>query len=260
MSPSMPIRADDIDRILAETFIERVEHHEVLGSTNDRGKQCALGDECAGPLLILAERQTAGRGRGSRRWWSGEGSLPLSVVLPPEWFGTANGRRPLVALAVAVAVADTVAPLAEPHATGIHWPNDVLVAGRKVAGILIEVVRTGHRVIGIGLNTNNRLDTAPPELRQKATTLRDLTGKSCDHAALLVELLRRLEAQMRLARVAPAQVAEQADAHCLHRGQVLSVRRGTRRVCGRYAGIGTDGALLLDTPKGREEIYSGTLR
>ena len=154
----------DRDRLLRETFLARVEHHRSLRSTNDRAKQCAAGRCGPLPLLIVADSQTAGRGRGRNRWWTGEGSLAFSLLVDVRPWAMDRNREPMIALAAGIATVEAVKPLLPLHTVGIHWPNDVFVAGRKLAGILIEAPSPGIRVIGIGINTNTSLSEAPPDL------------------------------------------------------------------------------------------------
>jgi len=145
----------DVPHILAHTFVARVEYYPSIPSTNDRAKQCAAQDRGELPLLVVADQQTAGRGRGTRRWWTGRGSLAFSLLLDAATLDADRGRPPLVALAAALAIVDTVAPLVPAHGVGIRWPNDVYAAGGKLAGILVEVLPDRQHVVGIGLNTNN---------------------------------------------------------------------------------------------------------
>lgn len=163
-------------------------------------------------------------------------------------------------MAAAVAVVETVAPLLRRRKVGIHWPNDVYAGGRKLAGILVEVLPGGMHVIGVGVNTNNSVHEAPEDLRHSAVTLRDLTKKRHHHTAILAALLGRLESLLIELGSSPQDVAARADGLCLQRGQLLSVERGRRLTRGRCAGIAPDGALLLDTPAGRKAFSSGIVR
>lgn len=152
----------DVDRVVRETFVARAEYHPTLTSTNDRATRCATEAPGELPLLVVADEQTAGRGRGADRWWTGRGSLAFSLLL--EMHQRAVDRRsgaPLAALAAAVAIVETVTPLLRPRPVGIHWPNDVWAGGRKLAGVLVEVLPDRRHVIGIGLNTNNSSVDAP---------------------------------------------------------------------------------------------------
>lgn len=250
----------DVDRIVQQTFIARAEHHRCLGSTSDRARECATGAVEDLPLLIVADQQTAGRGRGRNRWWTGRGSLAFSLLLDDGQLGIDAGGRPLTALAAAVAVVRTVAPLLPSHRTGIHWPNDVIAEGRKLAGVLVEGLPKGRQVIGIGLNTNSSLADAPPELQALATTLLELTGRQHDQTTILLTLLKHLEDSLcQLAR-APREIGILAHELCLQRGKTLTIQLGRQSISGVCAGIAPEGALLLDTPEGRRKLFSGVLR
>jgi BirA family biotin operon repressor/biotin-[acetyl-CoA-carboxylase] ligase len=176
--------------------------------------------------------------------------------LPPP----GEGRAPVVALAAAVAVADTLAPLLPDHQVGLHWPNDVLIGQQKLAGILIEVLADGRHVVGIGINTNNTLADAPPPLRQQAATLFDLTGRRHDQTGILIALVQRLERNFAALASDCPQITARADALCLQHGRTLSVQQGRRTVTGVCRGIAPDGALRLETVEGQERLYSGVLR
>jgi len=248
----------DVDRVLEETFLAGAEFHDSLASTNDRAAECARIDAVELPLLVVAAQQTAGRGRGSNRWWTGRGSLAISLVLEDRQIaGGGHDRSPLVALAAALAVVDTVAPLVPSETVGLHWPNDVMAAGRKLAGVLVEVLPNRRHVIGIGVNTNNALDDAPPELRHTVATLRELSGKTHDPTALLIELLRQLETVLGRLVSEPEQLGIRANSLCLQHGRTLTLQQGDRRITARCAGIAPDGALLLEMPEGRRPFYSG---
>jgi BirA family biotin operon repressor/biotin-[acetyl-CoA-carboxylase] ligase len=156
-------------------------------STNDLAGHAAASTANEG-LVILAEEQTAGRGRRGRQWVApASSSLLMSVLLfPPENLAEAGWLTALGAVAVAEVVAAW---------TGldvrIKWPNDVRVAGRKIAGILVE--RGDGAVIGVGLNANASLDDFPEELHGTATSLRILLGGPVDRSELARALIRRLD-------------------------------------------------------------------
>jgi BirA family biotin operon repressor/biotin-[acetyl-CoA-carboxylase] ligase len=244
--------------ILQETFVARIEHHATIGSTNDRAAQAVANGAGELPLLVVADEQTAGRGRGGNRWWTGTGSLAMSLVIAAP---SMQNRSPIAALATAVAVVETVAPLLPDRRVGLHWPNDVLVDERKLAGILIEVLADGRHIVGIGVNTNNSLAAAPPQLQQRAATLRDFTGRTHDQTLFVIDLLRRLERGYADIASAPEAVAAQANALCLQHGRTLTVQLGDGQVViGQCRGIAADGALLLDTSAGEKIVYSGVLQ
>ncbi len=281
----------DAVRVMRETSIARVEYHPTLDSTNDRAAQCAAQGAIDLPLLVVADRQTAGRGRGGNRWWSAAGSLTFSLLIDAETVAAGESRSPLLALAAAVAVVDGVAALLSTHQVGIHWPNDVCVrigqsqggadipvcrndqahrgrqeclphppdSDRKLAGILVEVLPDRQHVIGIGLNVNSRLADAPAELQDTAATLRDLSGREHDRTGVLIDLLHRLDATFSQLREDPREVAGRADSLCLQRGRSLTLRWTSRTIAGVCRGIAADGAIMLETPGGVETFLSGNV-
>jgi BirA family transcriptional regulator, biotin operon repressor / biotin---[acetyl-CoA-carboxylase] ligase len=257
----------DAVRLMRETFIARVEHHPVVDSTNARAAQCAAQGAKELPLLVVADEQTAGRGRGGNRWWTGSGSLAFSLLVDANTVAADASRSPLVALAAAVAVVDAVGPLLPNRQVGICWPNDVCVRvaandaadERKLAGILVEVLPDRRHVIGIGLNVNDTAADAPAKLRKTVATLRDQSGKEHDRTRLLVDLLRCLERQFSQLCEDSEAVATRADSLCLQRGRTLTLKWNSRTVTGLCRGIAADGAIVLETPAGVERLVSGSV-
>ena len=181
------------------------------------------------------------------------------MLIDPSNVAADAGRRPLVSLASAVAVVEAVAPHLPDRTLGIHWPNDVMADGRKLAGILIEVLPDGRHVIGIGLNTNNTAADAPKELQTTVATLRDLTGRKVDETTVLIEVLRRLDQQFAGLRDDAQSIVARANELCLQRDQTLTINWGNRKTTGRCQGIAPDGALLLETPTGVETFLAGVI-
>ncbi len=212
------------------------------------------------PLLIVADRQTAGRGRGENRWWTGAGSLAFSLVFDPESFHLERPARPARSLAAGVALIDAVAPLAPGERLGLHWPNDVFVDGKKLAGILIDVLPSGRHILGIGINTNNSLAGTPEEVRRRAVSLGELCGRTIDHTLLLCDFCGQLRAALRMCEQDPPDLGRRFQELCLQIGSQLTVDSGSVQTCGRCLGIQGDGALLLETDQGIARIYSGALR
>jgi BirA family biotin operon repressor/biotin-[acetyl-CoA-carboxylase] ligase len=250
----------DLTRLLAETFLATAEQHAEIGSTNDRARELGSLPATDLPCLISADRQIAGRGRGSNRWWTGEGSLAFSLLLDAATLGIRREYSGLVSLAAAAAIVKTVQPRVPEHLVGLHWPNDVYVARRKLAGILVESLPNGRLVVGIGLNTNNSLESAPPEVRDGAVALCDLTGGLHDRGQLLIDLVNQLREELAAVAEQPDTIGQQADAFCLQRGDWLMLDTGQEVVEGRCYGIEADGALLLQTATGSRKFYAGALR
>lgn len=262
MSASSKRRAPgaDFGQILTERLAVRVEHHEWLESTNDRAKQLARQGETRLPLLIVANHQSAGRGRDGKSWWTGDGNLAFTLLAGIDHWGTDRGQLPITALAAGVALVEALAPRLAPRAVGLEWPNDVCVERRKLAGILVEVPAAKRLVVGIGVNTNSRLRNAPAELQERIATLVDLTGTYHDNVELLLAWLRRWKHWFGCLPQQAALVAREADRLCLQRGRVLQLRQGGEVHVGTCRGISPDGGLILETARGTQNYYSGTLQ
>jgi BirA family transcriptional regulator, biotin operon repressor / biotin---[acetyl-CoA-carboxylase] ligase len=180
------------DSLAPEAMIPRLRGrlgrpYEHVAST--ASTQLLLTQDAPEGALVVAEEQTAGRGRLGRPWFAPAGtSLLCSLQLRPE---APTERLPELTGVAARACAETIAALTglEP---ALKFPNDVLVGGRKVAGILAEA-RDGRVVLGIGINVNVPADELPSDVDRPATSLLAETGRELDRAELLAELLERLE-------------------------------------------------------------------
>ena len=180
------------DSLAPEAMVPRLrgrfgQPYEHVGSTPST--QLLLAPDAPEGALVVAEEQTAGRGRLGRNWFAPAGtSLLCSLQLRPD---TPTERLPELTGVAARACADAIAALTglEP---ALKFPNDVLVGGRKVAGILAEA-RDGRVVLGVGINVNLPADELPEDVDRPATSLLVETGRELDRAELLAELLERLE-------------------------------------------------------------------
>jgi BirA family biotin operon repressor/biotin-[acetyl-CoA-carboxylase] ligase len=251
----------DVERLRAAGIAARVEYYETISSTHDRAHEVARSTDAGPlPLLIVAEQQTAGRGRGANRWWTGGGSLAFSLLFDPADWVLSNQPLPERSLAVGAAIVDTIRPLLQGRNVGLHWPNDVFVEDKKLAGILLDVLAGGRHVLGIGLNVNNALADAPDEVRARATSLCELAGTMHDRTELLAQLLRNIELAVRDSAADPQAYGRRFQDLCLQVGKELTIEAGERRATGRCAGIAPDGALLLENGGRYERFYSGVLR
>lgn len=221
-----------------------------VGSTNDEAARLADGGASEG-TVIWAREQTGGRGRRGRRWTSPAGNLYCSTVLRPDCPAPRAAELGFVA---ALAVADIVPT---ERTVRVKWPNDVLVDGGKVAGILPESAigqdgKAQHVVMGIGVNVG----FAPtlPEMRYPAAMLGGTVEGVLER--LTAALAERL-GQWRRAGFEAIRSAWLARAGPI--GLDVDVKLGEELVRGRFAGIDGDGALLLETPTGRRKIVAGEL-
>jgi BirA family biotin operon repressor/biotin-[acetyl-CoA-carboxylase] ligase len=237
-------------------------HRDELDSTNALAAALAREGAPEG-TAVVAEMQTAGRGRLGRSWCSPPGrNLYLSLVLRPPLPPTAV---PQITLMAAVSVVRAVEELSS-EPPGIKWPNDVQLGGRKVSGILTELEAEAERVrfvvLGIGVNLNMTKEDLPRDLRETATSLRMASGRPVDRGRftgrLLSHLARDYETFLR-SGFGPLRPEYE-------RSHVLAGRRvqvsGASSVSGTVRGVAADGALLVDTGKRVERVVAGevTLR
>jgi BirA family biotin operon repressor/biotin-[acetyl-CoA-carboxylase] ligase len=285
----------DAEQVRAATFVRHVELHEVLGSTNDRAADLARDAGIERPALVAARLQTAGRGRGRNIWWATDGALTFSLLLDGATTGIEPNDWPKLSIAAAVAACDAFgaglservgapsrmvesgrytvpiglgdAPtgLIKPSEFQIKWPNDVLLGGRKVCGILIESPGgpgpgKNCLILGIGVNVNNSWRDAPEKVKCNATALCDVIGRKFDLQHVLIDLLNSLSF-----RIHQLRSRDRALVHDLQRLDYLAGRRVVlecegRRISGSCREIAGDGALVMDTSSGRQRFYSGSIQ
>ena len=258
--PLPKLTHETIEKGLATSFIgTRLYLHEELGSTNTAAMELVKGGAEEG-TVVVAETQTEGRGRMGRAWHSPKGlNLYFSLVLRPSkpirdvvWLG----------LAAAVAVAKTIEQHADLPAR-VKWPNDVLVNGRKVAGLLLEQGVQGEKteflILGIGINLNMREEDFPAELRATATSLRIQGGKIFDRVRFFQELLAALETWYVIFLQSSYQEIRKNYLGLLDLlRQPVKIQLGEKCLEGTVSGLALDGALLLSQFDGKEiSIHTG---
>lgn len=226
-----------------------VHHFETLDSTNNYAKELAAREAPEG-TVVIAETQTGGRGRLGRDWNSPPGAgLYVSVVLRPM---LPPMELPQITLTTAVAVVRAVRRVTE-VSPGIKWPNDLLINGKKLGGILTEMEtesdRIRHVVIGLGLNVNN-LDF-PAELKKIATSLAQALGGTFSRVELLKAWLEEFEDLYELfLNQGFADVLSEWKRYAVTLGRPVTVRQGSKAISGQAVDVAPDGALLLQIPGG----------
>ncbi len=226
-----------------------IHHFETLPSTNDLAKELGAANAPEG-TLVVAEGQSRGRGRLGREWDSPPGAgLYVSILLRPPLPPTDMAQITLTAAVAVVRALKRAAGVAP----GIKWPNDLILAGRKLGGILTEMETESdqirHLVVGLGLNVNN--GEFPAELAHLATSLALATGRTFSRLKILQAWLEELEDlyQRFLAREFAAILEEWKD-YTVTLGQTVRVRQGPVEICGQALEVAGDGALLVQTLAG----------
>lgn len=223
----------------------------MVPSTNDWAKRLA-SQKVPDGTVVVAEVQTVGRGRLGREWFSPKGGLWFSVVLRPK---TEAAEAAKFVFAASLAVADALGEFCGLHAE-TKWPNDVLVGGKKICGILTEINSSGknvnYAVIGVGLNANFKVkETLPKEVMETATSIEDELGRQVDYNDLLSAVLEKLD------KVYGVFINEGSDAvlkrwkeFAFFLGHEVAVKVDSETFVGVASDVASSGALVLQLEDG----------
>lgn len=246
-------------RLYGTPFARRIFHFFKIDSTNSVAMQLGEAGEGHG-AVVLAEEQTAGRGRAGRSWSSEKSAgIYCSILLRPPM---PPAHAPLLTLVAGLAARDAAAEDLD-ALPDIRWPNDLLVGGRKFCGILTEMHaepdRIHYAVIGIGINVNQ--SKMPADLARIATSLRIETGKTHSRFELLVRLLRHFDRYYNqfLADGAPPVLRRFAQVSSYYEGKRVRITTATESFTGTTAGLEPSGLLRVtrDDGRGVEAVLSG---
>ena len=237
----------------------RIHYFEEVTSTQHVAAEMAEAGAAQG-TVVIAELQTAGRGRLGRSWHSPPGlNLYATIILRPT--------RPIaevfrLSLVAGIACAETLTTVA-PGLVALKWPNDIWLNGRKAGGIISEAIADAHQqlacvLVGIGLNLNLGRENIPEELRDKATSVRIATGHRCDRIAIAATLFNRLDSRyMETEAHGFSALRAEYEKHFALTGKVVTVVDGASRIAGRVSGIDADGAMILETTAGPSRVMAG---
>ena len=254
------LHADDLLARLTDTKVigRDVRVFSETGSTNDIIEKLARDGAKEG-VVVFAESQSRGRGRMGRKWESPSGKgLWFSLLLRPE-------MHPLAATRITVAAATALSRSIRRFSgvkVQIKWPNDLLVDGRKLVGILTEMSAeldcVRYVILGIGVDVNIAEEELPEELRAIATSVRIESGNEIDRPGLAAAILRELDAEYsRLNRDGFKSIAEDWESQCVTLGRNVTIDIGERRIEGRAESLDEDGALMVRTRFGQLERIIG---
>jgi len=248
-------------RLEGTPFAKHMHHFFTIGSTNDAALELGHSGAPHG-TVVLAEQQTAGRGRVGRKWHSEKSNgIYMSVLLRP---GISPVEAPLITLVAGLAARDAVA-----EQTGVvpdvRWPNDLMLGGKKCGGILTEMHaepdRVQYVVVGIGINVNH--ETLPTDIRGLATSLRIETGHTQSRNELVVRLLRALDGYynqfLRQGTEAILRRFREVSSYC--EGKRVRVATATETYLATTAGLDSSGVLRVRRENGKTEpVLAGDVR
>ena len=226
---------------------------DAVSSTNDLAKQY-LEEGATEGLVLMSESQTSGRGRMGRSWVSSPGiGIYMSAILKPR---IQPQRLPQLTLVAGLAAVQAINEFTK-HKAQLKWPNDILLNGKKLCGILCEYhpITNGEAgvIVGIGVNANHSPADFPDDLRPSATSLGIETGNPVDRQALASALIRHLDREYDafLRDGAPAIISQWTENSDMF-GKKIAVTRGGSVIHGTALGLDPQGRLLIRTQQGEE--------
>lgn len=254
---------DEIRLGLKTEFIGQTIHYEEsVDSTQIIAKRMAMEGAAEG-TVVIAEEQLKGRGRLNRHWHSPSSSgVWMSIILRPN---IPIQKAPQLTLLTAVAIVQGIIE-ATSLSSQIKWPNDILMSGKKVTGILTELVAESDRInsviIGIGINVNQEKEDFPEELQEIATSLSLEAGKKFDRAVLIRSIFQKLEQLYKLYLTDGFQPVKHLwEKYSVTIGRMVTAKTLTENIYGKALGITDDGVLLIeDEQRIIHQIFSGDIQ
>ncbi|RMF42830.1 MAG: biotin--[acetyl-CoA-carboxylase] ligase, partial [Planctomycetota bacterium] len=282
------MRQAAVSEILNGGWIQTCRWVEEIDSTNAAmGRAVQSPNPPSLPALLVADRQTSGRGRGDHRWYSPSGCLMCTLAVDGDMLPGDPRQLTQMALVVGVAVAETAERFVPPSIVSLKWPNDLYVKDRKCGGILIESVSgtrqrlqhfnlvgnasrppassTGARsnttwMIGIGINASVDWENAPRGLEDTATSLSAHTPRPVEVADVLIELTARLARRLDAWSKSDSDWLPQWQQRCLLSGRTITARSfAGESISGKCEGIDNMGRLLIRTVRGVQPVQSAEI-
>jgi len=251
----------ELGKALGTSFVgSNIVYREVLDSTQNLAISVAGRQDSHG-TVVIADQQKSGRGRMKRKWLSPKGGLWLSVVLHPS---IPTARITLLPFAAAIAVCEAIREATKLDAR-LKWPNDIMISGKKVAGILLDISaeaeQVNYAVIGVGLNANVDSSAISSHLENsKITSIKDELGREISRLVLTRLLLQKLEQYCsELERDAPGILRKWKQRSDML-GRKVSVAQGGKTIHGIAADLNDDGSLLIKKEDGEISITSGDVQ
>jgi BirA family biotin operon repressor/biotin-[acetyl-CoA-carboxylase] ligase len=247
----------DLNRLETSIRPLKLYHTPLITSTNDWARLEVESGRLQAPALMIADSQSAGRGRGTNTWWSAAGNIAITFVMPQNpllEFG-------LVPLLAGLAVRRALVRLTTCEEIGLKWPNDLVVGHRKTAGLLCERL---HRfdLIGVGINVNAGSQEAPAPLRERITSLRELSGAVWDLTDVASEINQDLKQVLSVeSEHAARDLFCEYTQHHWPTGKYIELvdTDRTSQIAGRCVGIDFQGRLLVKTKQGTGAFLTGSI-
>lgn len=258
----------EITRELAQAAIDQLGWKSLVwldevDSTQRVANELAAEASAAPPILVIAARQTAGRGRGQNHWRSANAALTFSFVIDADSIPLANDQLPAASIAVAAGICNAVERFGDIHC-GVKWPNDVYARGKKLSGLLIDVKQRSpslpaRLVVGVGVNVNHTPVEQDASLAATAVSVRECCSGPVDIGDLLTSLLMHIVQSLEmLAEPADAEMSRWNDRSVLN-GREVCIESSTGQLRGRVIGLQNGGQLLLEQQGVSREVITGSV-
>lgn len=257
-SPDILLPEEILSGLKTRVLGREIAYRRELGSTQDLARSLATNGSAEG-TMVIAEKQTSGRGRVGRSWSSLPGGIALSIILRPQ-ISPAEAPKLTIIAGVAVAQAIERSSAIRPR---LKWPNDIIASGRKIGGILTEmsaeIDRINHIIIGIGLNVNARRAAFPPEIQGLATSLHEEGGSPVSRVRLVQAILEELEASYEtFSRSGFDPLLQRWKEFSNTIGARVSVTGGRETIEGTAVDMDRDGSLIVRKEDGNlERVIAG---
>ena len=252
----------ELESIRSHGVVDRLVYLPSVNSTNDLALASPVeADDSNQVTVFLTDEQTAGRGRRENNWFSSQGALTFSLLINADRLALPRSIWPLVSLATGLATASAINGMldGQDNRALVKWPNDVYIGERKVVGILVETRPDAldHIVLGIGVNVGNDFSSAPPEIREQATSLNEYGEFS--RSQVLLSVLEHLTATLGVLKAEPLKMIAQLNQVSFLKNRKVEIDTGNTKLVGIAEQIGPDGCLIVETAKGPEKIVAGSV-
>ena len=251
-----------VKRLRSSLVVKSSIHYEEVDSTNTAAlAEIQTSSACVNslPRLLVADRQTAGRGRHGRRWNSDGGTLTFTLVISNEDRGNREAMGRYCSLAVGVGISRFLEFEFSPLKTRVKWPNDIYLAGGKLAGILMELDgrHPEYLVIGVGVNIGTTPTITDKNTTQTVSGLAQVLGRRVERYDLLDGLVESIMEAVGQIAGEPISLVRELRQRCLLSGEIVEYQLDGMTRSGRCLGISDHGGLRIATVDGEIEITSG---
>ena len=257
-----------LEHLESAGWLQAVQWLDEIDSTNTWARRLLSDKQLPLPALLVADRQTAGRGRSARAWWSPNGCLMFSLVVGSQHLPAEPLAWPQLSLVAGVAAAIAVEREVPDVNVQLKWPNDLYINHRKLAGILVEAVPISDAavessmafVIGIGLNVAVDFGDAPREVQDRACSLGQFSSVALTMESLLIRIVEQLELELSAWRTGEDQWWREWSKRSLLSGRAVHLQLSTgQQLIGQCAGIDSSGYLLLQTDHQLHRLQSAEI-